>query len=111
MLQGKIPDGAIIAPVILASDKTQLLQFCSDKQAWPVYFMISNIKKETQHKPSAHGSVLVRYIPVTKLDCFTKAAWPLTGYCLFHLCMSKLLMPLVRAGKDGIDMVCANGFI
>ena len=30
MLQGKIPDGAIIAPVILASDKTQLLQFCSD---------------------------------------------------------------------------------
>jgi len=31
-----LPEGAVIAPVILASDKTMLSQFRGDKQALPV---------------------------------------------------------------------------
>ena len=98
-------------PVILASDKTQLSQFRGDKQAWPVYLTIGNIEKETQCKPSAHAAVLVGYLPATKLDCFTKATQPLASYCLFHLCMSKLLKLLVEAGRCGVEMVCTDGFI
>jgi hypothetical protein len=41
----KLPKGAVIAPVILASDKTSLSQFGGDKQAWPVYLIIGNISK------------------------------------------------------------------
>jgi hypothetical protein len=44
--QGKIPEGGVVAPIILASDKTQLMAFGGDKKAWPVYLTISNITKE-----------------------------------------------------------------
>jgi hypothetical protein len=36
-----LPSGATIAPVILASDKTQLSRFKGDKSAWPVYVKAS----------------------------------------------------------------------
>ena len=35
----------MVAPVILASDKTHLTQFRGDKTAWPVYLTIGNIAK------------------------------------------------------------------
>ncbi|KAJ7746085.1 hypothetical protein B0H14DRAFT_3514389 [Mycena olivaceomarginata] len=42
--------GATLAPIIVATDKTQLRRFGGDKQAWPV--------------PSARAIILIGYIPV-----------------------------------------------
>ncbi|KAG1907532.1 uncharacterized protein F5891DRAFT_1124469 [Suillus fuscotomentosus] len=39
-MQKVLPDGATIAPIILASDKTLLSQFQGDKSVWPVYMSI-----------------------------------------------------------------------
>jgi len=44
--QKDLPEGATVSPIILASDKTQLMAFSGDKQAWPVYLMIRNIDKK-----------------------------------------------------------------
>ena len=51
--QKKLQKGATIAPVIIASDETQLSQFSRDKKAWPVYLSIGNIEKGMRRKPSS----------------------------------------------------------
>ncbi|KAJ3549253.1 hypothetical protein NM688_g5199 [Phlebia brevispora] len=105
-----LPVGATIVPVILASNKTQLSTFSGDKSAWPVYLTIGNIAKDIRRSPSARATILIGYLPVTKLENFSKENRALRGYQLFHDCMRSLLKPLVAAGMNGITMDCADGF-
>ncbi|CAK5272543.1 unnamed protein product [Mycena citricolor] len=107
--EGLLPDGATIAPVILASDKTQLSRFSGDKQAWPVYLTIGNLPKTLRRKVSAHATVLIGYIPVSKMHCFSKDMRSQAGHQFFHQCMRTLLAPLVEAGTDGVKMRAADG--
>ncbi|KZV89896.1 hypothetical protein EXIGLDRAFT_838215 [Exidia glandulosa HHB12029] len=111
-LQKRLPPGATIAPIILASDKTQLTSFRGDKQAYPVYLTIGNLPKGLRRQPTAHGTVLLGYLPVSKLEIFsTSKARSTATHRLFHYCMTRILEPLKCAGKDGVDVECADGFV
>ncbi|KAI6028087.1 hypothetical protein EDC04DRAFT_2869157 [Pisolithus marmoratus] len=69
-MQLHLPEGATIALVILASDKTQLSWFQGDKSAWPVYLTIGNISKDLHGQVSSHATILLGYIPVGHFNIF-----------------------------------------
>ncbi|KAF8157857.1 hypothetical protein B0H34DRAFT_656376, partial [Crassisporium funariophilum] len=109
--QKKMPSRATVVPVILSSDKKNLTTFSGDKQAYPVYLGIGTTAHEIRRQPSAHAMLLIGYIPVSKLECFLAKRRSVEGFQLFHECMRVILKPLVEAGKSGIMMNCADGFV
>ncbi|KIP01074.1 hypothetical protein PHLGIDRAFT_80994, partial [Phlebiopsis gigantea 11061_1 CR5-6] len=88
-------EGATIAPVIIATDETQLSTFRGDQSAYPVYLTLGNIAKDVRRKPSTHATVLIGYLPTSSLLSFSNA----------------ILRPLADAGRNGVDMICADGFV
>ncbi|KIO24757.1 hypothetical protein M407DRAFT_51577, partial [Tulasnella calospora MUT 4182] len=100
--------GATVAPVILASDKTKFSYFSGDKAAWPVYLTIGNISKRVRRKTSKRAVLLLGYLPVAKLHCWSDSKRKAIGHDLFHACMRRFVEPLVTAGKQGVNMHCAD---
>jgi hypothetical protein len=104
-------NNAVIAPVILASDETHLSVFMGDKKAYPVYLTLGNIPKAIRRQPSQHATVLVGYLPVEKLHIFRPESRHMAASRLFHHCMTEILQTLAVAGRDGVEVTCADGWV
>ncbi|KAH9974860.1 hypothetical protein BJV74DRAFT_879658 [Russula compacta] len=88
MMQERLPAGAVVALLIIAADKTSLTQFSGDKKAYPVYLTIGNISKEIQRQPSSHATILIGYLPISKLECFKEGnSRKFAIYRSFHHCI------------------------
>ncbi|KAG8724786.1 hypothetical protein FRC09_014208 [Ceratobasidium sp. 395] len=111
-IQNMLREGATIAPVILAADKTRLSVLAGNTSAWPVYLSIGNIGKDTRRKASERAMLLVGYIPVTDLaDINDPEARRQRKWQVFHTCMESILEPLKQASVEGVYMRCADGGI
>ncbi|KAH6025710.1 hypothetical protein HBI54_243530 [Parastagonospora nodorum] len=79
-IQQSLPDRAIVVPIIISVDKTQLLLISGDVAAY---------------------TLLARFIPTTKIRD------PLLKSQVYHYCIGKLLSQ--NAAKSGILLTCADG--
>jgi hypothetical protein len=102
-----------MAPVIIATDKTQLTQFSGSKAAYPVYLTIGNIPKATRRKPSKKACVLIAYLSVDKINRkgMTVQEHRSRVQRVFHDSMRLVLKPLMEAGDKGVEMTGSDGTV
>ncbi|KAF8594961.1 hypothetical protein BDV93DRAFT_458015 [Ceratobasidium sp. AG-I] len=102
-IQKKLPVGTTLVPLILSLDKTCLTNHSGNEEAWPVYLTIGNIPKSTRRHLSSRATVLVGYIPVSKLKCCTSGdARQQAEHWLFHTSMARITRSLRKAGSEGV---------
>ncbi|KAF5346610.1 hypothetical protein D9757_014286 [Collybiopsis confluens] len=114
--QQRIPEGGTIAPVVIATDKTQLTQFSGNKSAYPVYLTIGNVPKALRRKPGTRACILIAYLSIDKpaKTGLSKTTLKLRNYELFHCSMAMVLEPLKAAGNpdgDGVEMIGGDGAV
>jgi len=104
-----IQPGAMIIPMIVSSDKTQLTHF-HNKQAYLVYLTIRNIPKDVHWKPSWHAQLLIAYLPTTKLEGISNKSGRRHAVAnLFHVCMGNVLAPITSLGETGLPIISGDG--
>lgn len=108
-----LPKGATVAPIIIATDKTQLTNFTGGKKAYPVYITLGNLPRSIRQKPTKHACVLLGYLPVDKVDetHISETEARSRRHYIFHRAMREILDPLRKAGKQGVEMVCGDGWV
>ncbi|KAG1810876.1 uncharacterized protein BJ212DRAFT_1448568 [Suillus subaureus] len=88
--------GGTIVPIIISSDKTQVMMF-HNKTAYP-------------RKPSCGAHILLAYLPTTRLEHITnKASHCHTIANLYHACLCCVLALLKPTGLDGVLMHSGDG--
>ena len=92
-LQGQLPVGATVVPIIIATDKTQITQHHGDQSLWPVYMTIGNLDRTTRRSQTRPGFVLVGLIPIVKVEKEHKAH--LTAE-IYHWAMEKIFKRMLQ---------------
>lgn len=101
-----------MVPVIVASDKTKMTKLGGNQAAYPVYVTIGNISKATRRRALSYATSLVGYLPIDEFkDLPGKVAGMRLKGDLIHRAMRSIMEPLERAGREGVNMWCADGYL
>ncbi|KAG0693111.1 hypothetical protein DFH29DRAFT_985579 [Suillus ampliporus] len=113
IVQNRLPVGAALAPVIIATDKTQLTQFSSSKSAYPIYLTLGNIPRAIHRKPSQQAYFLLGYLSVDKIlkDDLSSREVSSRTQRLFHDSLHIILEPLKIAGAEGVEITGGDGCV
>jgi hypothetical protein len=106
-------ESTTLTVTIIATDKTQLTQFSSNKSAYPIYMMLGNIPRAIRCKPTQQACFLLGYLSVDKIlkDDLTSREVSSRGQRLFHDSLHIILEPLRQAGTQGVEIVRGDGSV
>jgi hypothetical protein len=65
-MQGRVPEGATVVPLLFATDKTQLTYHSGDQTIWPIYLTIGNLSHEARRSKKLNGFVMVGMLPIIR---------------------------------------------
>ncbi|EGO04581.1 hypothetical protein SERLA73DRAFT_38021, partial [Serpula lacrymans var. lacrymans S7.3] len=110
-VQNRLPEGACVVPVIIATEKGQLTQFSGNKSVYLVYLTQGNLPRFMRRKPSKHAYILIAYLYVSKNvgDNLSKKQKSAHIQQLFHDSMRIVLEPLIEPGKHGMEVTGGDG--
>ena len=108
-----MPIGAAVVLVIITTDKTQLMQFSGNKSAYPIYMTLGNLPCALRHKPSEHACIIIGYLSCNKIDSegLSEHKQCTLVQQLFHSSVHTILEPLIKAGKEGIEVTSGDGTV
>ncbi|TAQ90574.1 hypothetical protein B7494_g1099 [Chlorociboria aeruginascens] len=108
--QAKLPSGATVVPIILATDKTLMTHLRGDRVAWPVYMTIGNLPRRIRRKQTLLATLLIGLLPISK--DITKLSDLEMAYIIrseiYHKAMEIILEPLESLTKTGWNIRCAD---
>lgn len=65
-MQQRLPPGATLVPIILATDKTIMTKLGGDRVTWPIYLQIRNHTRQLRREQQVPSTILVGLLPVSK---------------------------------------------
>ncbi|KAH8144500.1 uncharacterized protein LAJ45_11475 [Morchella importuna] len=108
-----LPEGSTVVPIICASDGTHFTNFSGDKNAWPIYLTIGNIKSLVRSKPTGHSLILLGLLPVPpKLgkNSLANSALRRQSQMALHRALGEIFQSIREYSQEGELIACADGY-
>ncbi|KAG8728390.1 hypothetical protein FRC10_005013, partial [Ceratobasidium sp. 414] len=87
-----------------------MTKLSGNKSAYPVYLTIGNISKAYRRQATKHATIVIGYLPIDEFkDVPSKVLRTRLKGELIHAAMALLMEPLEEAGREGVEMWCADG--
>ena len=107
--QGELPVGAMIVPIILASDKTPVSRQTGNLEMHPLFLMIGNICSDLRMKATVHAWSCTAYMPIAQFVTHGNYTTVLQAR-LWHRCMDIVCDSLKNVAACGAYMADPTGF-
>jgi hypothetical protein len=89
-----------------------LIKLSGNQLAYPVYLTIKNMSKNIRRKASMNAATIVGYLPIDHFkDVPIKPLQTRLKGELIYSAMRSVMEPLPGAGKTGVEMWCADGYL
>ncbi|KAF9504802.1 hypothetical protein BS47DRAFT_1274895, partial [Hydnum rufescens UP504] len=86
--QAKLPEGATLQAIVIASDETHLTNYSGDKTMHAVYITLGNIHSDVRRKPTFGAWMLLAKLPTSR---FANTTFDSSGTKAEALCMPGIL--------------------